>query len=109
MGGGRATGIFRLRAHHVVCLTLFTVLWAGAYQTNTNPLVGPWDFLLSTTPGCGEGIPFCGDVARHSRHHELGHYVLSRLHGVPTSLPLFVPGLLHFVGTFGAIIRGALR
>ena len=27
-------------------LTLFTVLWAGAYQTNTNPLVGPWDFLL---------------------------------------------------------------
>ena len=37
--------------------------------------------------------------------HELGHYVLSRIHGVPTSLPLFVPGLPHFVGTFGAIIR----
>ena len=27
-------------------LTVCTVLWAGAYQTNTNPLVGPWNFLI---------------------------------------------------------------
>jgi len=37
--------------------------------------------------------------------HELGHYVLSRIHRVPASFPLFIPGPPHFIGTFGAIIR----
>ncbi|MBX3342933.1 MAG: site-2 protease family protein [Nitrospira sp.] len=86
-------------------LTLFTVLWAGAYQTNTNPLVGPWDFLVDDPGSLWRGIPFAATLLGILVTHELGHYVLSRLHGVPTSLPLFVPGLPHFVGTFGAIIR----
>ena len=44
--------------------------------------------------------------------HELGHYVQSRRHGVPTTPPYFLPGLpipgyaiLPFFGTFGAFIR----
>lgn len=37
--------------------------------------------------------------------HELGHYLLSKIHRVPASLPLFIPGPPHFIGTFGAIIR----
>jgi membrane-associated protease RseP (regulator of RpoE activity) len=86
-------------------LTLFTVLWAGAYQTNTNPLVGPWDFLVDDPGSLARGIPFAATLLGILVTHELGHYVVSRLHGVPTSLPLFVPGLPHFVGTFGAIIR----
>lgn len=86
-------------------LTVFTVLWAGAYQTNTNPLVGPWDFLMDEPRALWSGIPFAATLLGILVTHELGHYVLSRLHGVPTSLPLFVPGLPHFVGTFGAIIR----
>lgn len=86
-------------------LTLFTVLWAGAYQTNTNPLVGPWNFLVDDPGSLWKGIPFAATLLGILVTHELGHYVLSRLHGVPTSLPLFVPGLPHFVGTFGAIIR----
>lgn len=86
-------------------LTVFTVLWAGAYQTNTNPLVGPWTFLVDDPGALWSGIPFAATLLGILVTHELGHYVLSRLHGVPTSLPLFVPGLPHFVGTFGAIIR----
>lgn len=86
-------------------LTVFTVLWAGAYQTNTNPLVGPWNFLMDEPRSLWSGIPFAATLLGILVTHELGHYVLSRLHGVPTSLPLFVPGLPHFVGTFGAIIR----
>lgn len=86
-------------------LTVFTVLWAGAYQTNTNPLVGPWNFLVDDPGSLGKGIPFAATLLGILVTHELGHYVFSRLHGVPTSLPLFVPGLPHFVGTFGAIIR----
>jgi membrane-associated protease RseP (regulator of RpoE activity) len=31
--------------------------------------------------------------------------VLSRIHRVPASLPLFIPGPPYFIGTFGAIIR----
>ena len=85
--------------------TVFTVLWAGAYQTNTNPLVGPWDFLMDEPRSLWSGIPFAATLLGILVTHELGHYVLSRLHGVPTSQPLFVPGLPHFVGTFGAIIR----
>lgn len=86
-------------------LTVFTVLWAGAYQTNTNPLVGPWNFLLSEPHALWRGIPFAATLLGILVTHECGHYVLSRFHGVPASLPLFVPGLPHFVGTFGAIIR----
>ena len=86
-------------------LTVFTVLWAGAYQTNTNPLVGPWNFLVDDPGSLWKGIPFAATLLGILVTHELGHYVLSRRHGVPTSLPLFVPGLPHFVGTFGAIIR----
>jgi membrane-associated protease RseP (regulator of RpoE activity) len=36
--------------------------------------------------------------------HEMGHYVLARIHGVDTSLPYFIPAPLG-VGTFGAVIR----
>ncbi len=85
--------------------TIGTVLWAGAYQMNTNPLVGPWNFLMADPMALWKGMPFAATLLGILVTHELGHYVLSRIHGVPASLPLFIPGLPHFVGTFGAIIR----
>src|SRR5579863_6726635 len=36
--------------------------------------------------------------------HEMGHYVLARIHGVNTSLPYFIPFALG-IGTLGAVIR----
>jgi membrane-associated protease RseP (regulator of RpoE activity) len=51
------------------------------------------------------GIPFAATLLGILVTHELGHYVLSRIHRVPASLPLFIPGPPHFIGTFGAIIR----
>lgn len=85
--------------------TVFTTLWAGAYQAKTDLSQGAWDFLLSDPSALLAGIPFAGTLLAILVTHEFGHYILSRIHRVPASLPLFIPGPPHFIGTFGAIIR----
>ena len=38
--------------------------------------------------------------------HEMGHFVLSKRHGVDATWPFFIPApLLSIIGTFGAVIR----
>ena len=86
-------------------LTVFTTLWAGAYQAYNGTVRGPVYFLLEYPETLWKGIPFAGTLLFILVTHELGHYVLSRIHRVPASLPLFIPGPPHFIGTFGAIIR----
>jgi membrane-associated protease RseP (regulator of RpoE activity) len=91
-----------------VCLfaaTVFTTLWAGAYATNADPFVGAWRFLVENPAALFKGIPFAATLLGILVTHEFGHYLLSRIHRVPASLPLFIPGPPHFIGTFGAIIR----
>ena len=85
--------------------TVFTTLWAGAYQAYNGPVGGPVDFLLAHANLLGRGIPFASTLLLILATHECGHYVFSRIHRVPASLPLFIPGPPHFIGTFGAIIR----
>ena len=86
-------------------LTVFTTLWAGAYQANLKPVSGAWDFLMSHPEDLYRGLPFAGTLLGILVTHEFGHYILSRIHRVPASLPLFIPGPPQFIGTFGAIIR----
>ena len=86
-------------------VTIFTTLWAGAYQTYTGTTRGPLDFLLDSPDALWRGIPFAATLLTILVTHEFGHYLLSRIHRVPASLPLFIPGPPHFIGTFGAIIR----
>ncbi|MDF0665174.1 MAG: site-2 protease family protein [Nitrospira sp.] len=86
-------------------MTVFTTLWAGAYQVYNGPVRGPLNFLLTTPESLWRGIPFAGALLFILTTHELGHYLLSKIHRVPASLPLFIPGPPHFIGTFGAIIR----
>jgi membrane-associated protease RseP (regulator of RpoE activity) len=86
--------------------TIFTTLWAGAYQ----PYFflgkrGPVDFLIDSPESLWSGVPFAVTLLIILVTHECGHYVLSRIHRAPASLPLFIPGLPYFIGTFGAIIR----
>jgi membrane-associated protease RseP (regulator of RpoE activity) len=86
-------------------LTVFTTLWAGAFQVNTKPVNGAWDFLMRYPGSLIQGIPFAATLLGILVIHESGHYVLSRIHRVPASFPLFIPGPPHFIGTFGAVIR----
>lgn len=86
-------------------ITVFTTLWAGAYQVYTGSVRGPLNFLLTYPETLWRGIPFAGALLVILTTHELGHYVLSKIHRVPASFPLFIPGPPHFIGTFGAIIR----
>ncbi len=86
-------------------MTVFTTLWAGAYQAYSGPVRGPLNFLLASPEALWRGIPFAGSLLFILTTHELGHYLLSKIHRVPASLPLFIPGPPHFIGTFGAIIR----
>jgi membrane-associated protease RseP (regulator of RpoE activity) len=86
-------------------VTIFTTLWAGAYQTYTGTTFGPVDFLLDSPEALWRGIPFAATLLTILITHEFGHYLLSRIHRVPASLPLFIPGPPHVIGTFGAIIR----
>ncbi len=86
-------------------LTVFTTLWAGAYQVNDKPVSGAWDFLVRYPGSMWEGWPFAATLLGILVTHEFGHFYLSRIHRVPASLPLFLPGPPHFIGTFGAIIR----
>lgn len=89
-------------------LTAFTTLWAGAYQDHPNrfhPFRGAWDLLIERPGALADGIPFAVTLLLILVTHELAHFLCSKWHRVPASLPLFIPGLPLLVGTFGAIIR----
>ena len=89
-------------------LTVFTTLWAGAYQDHPNlfhPFRGAWDLLTERPEELVNGIPFAATLLLILVTHELAHFLCSKWHRVPASLPLFMPGLPLLVGTFGAIIR----
>jgi membrane-associated protease RseP (regulator of RpoE activity) len=80
--------------------TLLTTTMAGA--TNVvgriiNPLTDPLALLA--------GVPFAATLMSVLLVHELGHYLVSRVHGVRATLPYFIPGPPFLIGTFGAFIR----
>jgi membrane-associated protease RseP (regulator of RpoE activity) len=82
-------------------LTVISTLYAGARWYGTVRGIG--DFL-SAPLDILAGWPFALAVLAVLGIHELGHYVLSRYHGVDASLPYFIP-LPNIIGTMGAVIR----
>lgn len=77
--------------------TILSTILAGSLNSGGNPFTNLSDLLL--------GIPFSASIMAILTCHELGHYFVSRREGMMTSLPYFIPMPLHFIGTFGAIIR----
>jgi len=58
------------------------------------------DFDLS------QGLFFSGTLMTILLCHEMGHYVVARMHGIPASLPYFIPlPPVISLGTLGAVIQ----
>ncbi len=81
--------------------TLITTTWAGALHQGVNLWQQPGRFAV--------GLPYALALMAILLIHELGHYVASRVHGIPVTLPYFIP-IPMGLGTFGAFIqiRGAI-
>ncbi len=89
----------KLRPIHVVLFftTLLTTTIAGTLQAGGDPFSDPRLLV--------RGLPFSATLMGILLVHEMGHYVVSRLHGVEATPPYFIPGPPFLIGTFGAFIR----
>ncbi len=75
--------------------TILSTLFVGAQ----------WYYVKDPlSPELLKALPFTLAVMGVLGTHELGHYVLSRYHDVPASLPYFIP-FPTIIGTMGAVIR----
>jgi membrane-associated protease RseP (regulator of RpoE activity) len=77
-------------------LTTLSVFWTGARLAGVTP---------SSLTELGVGWSYAVPLMAILLCHELGHYFAARLHGVPASLPYFLPlPELSPFGTLGAVI-----
>ncbi len=76
--------------------TFLTTTFAGAIQQDINPLKQPLGMI--------QGLPFSITLMGILIVHEMSHYLASRVHKVPSTLPFFIPAP-SIIGTFGAVIR----
>jgi membrane-associated protease RseP (regulator of RpoE activity) len=78
--------------------TVLSTLWVGAaYEATT----------IQETFELWRGWPFSLSIMLILGAHEMGHYFAARRHGVPVTLPYFIPlpGPISLIGTMGAFIR----
>jgi membrane-associated protease RseP (regulator of RpoE activity) len=88
-------------------LTVFSVMLAGAQPEGPIPA----DFggqLLALLKSIFTGWPFALSLLGILVSHEFGHYLMSRYHKTPATLPYFIPFPFSPLGTMGAaiIMRG---
>lgn len=100
-GSGGAKDVTPARESHRIHVILFLVTFltttaAGAMQQGINPVTDPIGFF--------RGLPFSMTLMTILLGHEMGHYLTSRVHRVPATLPYFIPAP-SLVGTFGAVIK----
>ena len=76
--------------------TFLTTTIAGAVQQGVDLFKEPLGLLT--------GLPFSLVLMTILIAHEMSHYLASRTHNVPSTLPFFIPAP-SIIGTFGAVIR----
>jgi len=77
-------------------LTIGSTLVAGSYWFYVDPVQEPGQIW--------RGWPFSVGIMTVLGIHELGHYAMTRRHGVDATLPYFIP-VPTLIGTMGAVIR----
>jgi len=77
-------------------LTVITTMFVGSMMFGIDPFSNPTGIL--------KGLPFTLAIMFVLGSHEMGHYLVARMHGMKTSLPYFIPFPSLF-GTMGAVIK----
>jgi membrane-associated protease RseP (regulator of RpoE activity) len=88
-------------------LTVVSVFLAGTIWVHGDALTSFADVLRAFPDGWVFAVPLLSILLVH----EFGHFIAARLHGVPASLPYFIPLPFLGAGTMGAVIamRGRIR
>ncbi|MFL5350413.1 MAG: site-2 protease family protein [Hyalangium sp.] len=92
---------------HLLLFVLTVGATLSAYLVSFGNVL-PWQVLtvfFSNLQMRGDAIAFSLALLAILGSHEMGHYVLARIHKVETSLPYFIPLPCIGVGTLGAVIR----
>jgi membrane-associated protease RseP (regulator of RpoE activity) len=67
--------------------------------------IGSTIFVGSQLFGFAGGFLYSFAIMTILFAHEMGHYLMTRKYGIPSTLPFFIPFPMEPFGTFGAIIR----
>lgn len=96
----------RARLQQLLCLlTCLTTFGAGA--VGWEPLLlGVDDAVIAPAVAThwDRGLLYMAAVMAVLSAHEAGHFVAARLHGIPATLPFFIPMPVLLTGTLGAVI-----
>lgn len=84
-------------------LTVFSVMLAGAQPEGPLP-TDTLGQMLALVRNIFSGWPFALSLLGILLAHEFGHYLMSRYHKTPATLPYFIPFPFSPLGTMGAAI-----
>ncbi len=62
-------------------------------------------FFVALSDGVLGAFWYSGGIILILLTHEMGHYLMTRIHSIPASLPYFIPFPFSIFGTLGAVIK----
>jgi membrane-associated protease RseP (regulator of RpoE activity) len=85
-------------------LTALTTFAAGAVGWQPVLLGVDADLGTAVAEHWPRGLAYMAAVMAVLSAHEAGHFLVARLHGIPATLPFFIPVPILLTGTLGAVI-----